>query len=214
MFGLKTGLAAVAILAATGLVKADTLGIDFGGNGVTDPGFTKYAPANFLTNEAESWSIGDGLTLSFNLINNYTLPGTTNPVVADGLFTNTTSTYTISGLHNGQSVTLYAIDAWDGAVRAAGVSINGNADVDTATANDDTWLGTHPGFTASEADFVDVGSATAGGMGTITGTVDDIDSRPEGQVGAFIVAVPEPASLGFVGMGVSALLMRRRRTAQ
>jgi hypothetical protein len=180
-------------------------------------------PANFHTLENESFSIGGGLTLNLNNVDNYQLPPTTNPLVAGGFFTSSTSTFSLTGLTPGSTVSLYAIGAWDGGGRAAYVSFGGSDPVDS-TASDAGWNTTSPGLNVTLGDLQLITSdVLVDGTGTINGYISNTDGfapKAEGQVGgfAFVVnaptSVPEPSTyilLGFGGIGLFFVARRRQQ---
>lgn len=214
--------AAALVLAVATSPAATVYNINFTSNDEVPNGFTNYKPTNFNALEAETFSIGNGLTLSFDLINNYTTTNTTiNPLTAGGLFApiGVTSNFQLSGLTPGSTVTLYAIGAWDGPGRAAFVSFAGSGLVDTAgnpPAGDQPAI---PGFNPTTADFKLINmDALVGGSGILFGTVDS-GGRIEGQLGGFIIsvnAVPEPSTWAMLVAGAGTMLVvvaRRRKLA-
>ena len=178
--------------------------------------FTNLVVATFFTPEAESWSLGNGLTLAFASVNNYDFSTTTQPLTDGGLFVagGTTSAFTLSGLAVGSTVTLYAIDAWDQGGSAATITFGGQT-VSTAGSNDNGWNGSPaaPGTTPSVSDFTLIASSVVvGGTGTLSGLLSGANGGAgEGQLGGFIIqitpaAVPEPSTWAMLGAGGALLL--------
>lgn len=208
----------VALIGLLSLISAHaqvlTFNLDFGSDPNTAVDFTKLVPANFNTLEAESWTLAPGITLSFDSINNYTIGSATNPVIADGLFTSLSSTFVLSGLTPGSTVTLYAIDAWDGTARAAAVSFGGGALVSTGTAPNDGAGGSTPGLNVGPENMVLIASnVVVGGDGSLSGLVTS-NGFQEGQLGGFIIqvtAVPEPSTWLLLGFGAAVVLVLRVR---
>jgi hypothetical protein len=96
-------------------------------------------------------------------------------------------TFTLTGLNAGQTVTLYASAAWDGNV-AGGYVVFGDSGAAGVKAQ---TIGT-PTAVPVLGNMTVIGTATADGSGTVTGTLHGrtgVGSDLEGQVGGFIFAI-------------------------
>src|SRR5688572_28993033 len=149
---LLVALAGISLSAfAVSAANAATYKLDFGPDGSpATAGYVTTATSSIPFNSITSptYDLGGGAALSFTSVNNYNLGNADNPLVTDGLFVNSAApagNFTISGLDEGDLVTLYAINAWDGAGRAAFVSLDGGSYVDSGGGHDYTSASGQPG---------------------------------------------------------------------
>lgn len=196
-----------------------TLQLDFGASGT--PVTSGYTPVigNFLANTpvaSVSNIAGTGYGFSINNVAVYSSGNAAEPLTTDGFYTFGNNTldhsFTISGLSAGDQVDLYAVAAWDGNGRGAQIVFGSNT-VKAQT------IGT-PGTTPTLSNFTSIGSLIATGstvIGSINGAGFPGNPATEGQVGGFIVqvtTVPEPSTVGLIGVGFVGMLALRRRASR
>ncbi len=209
---------------ATSAFAQSQFQIDFGSSGTPLTSGYTAVNANFLANTPVASgsipaSIGSG-TIDFSIANvgAYSSGNVTEPLTTDGIYTfgNNTNdhTFTISGLNDGDLVTLYAVSGWDGNGRG-GVINFGLSATQAQTLGD-------PGTTPTLANFTLINAlpVVAGANGIVTGTLNGaggVGSDSEGQIGGFIIevsaqAIPEPSSVALLiaGAGFGGLILLRR----
>jgi len=224
-------LAAIVLTAASS--QADTLlQLDFThSGGPVTAGYTGV-DGNFLANTPTAGATVGAYTFSVDNVAVYD-NGTsaTEPLTASGFYTfgngNTglDHAFSLSGLNQGDVVTLYAVAAWDGNGRG-GYVVFGNSGangVQAQTVGD-------PGTTPTLANFTVIGTGTAGAGGVLLGTLNGaagayttangsgtnfVDGQ-EGQFGAFVfdiapAAVPEPSTFALLGLSGLVLYFSRRK---
>lgn len=198
-------------------------------NPVAD-GFTTIAAGSFNTPiVSKNFELGNDISITFENFRSYGTANMSNALITDGFIAegpNATSSFTISGLTNGSTVTLYAIGAWDGPGRAAFVAFDGSAFVDTASKSF-IAASDQPGNVLTSADFqliadnVSVVGTSISGSWSAWSNGNGLGSeRAEGQLGGLWIeiispdtpAVPEPATYAFIlGFGALAFIAFRRR---
>lgn len=130
-------------------------------------------------------------------VGGYSLGDTKKPLTTDGIYTFGSNgkepkdiPFTISGLPPKAKVSLYAVRAWNGAGRAAFISLGQSSLTDISQTPDDIE------DPQSVSDFVSVAERqVAGADGKISGIFSNSDGstiRPEGQWGAMILVVETP----------------------
>lgn len=187
-------LLAAALLAAPALLapklEATTLKLDFGPN--------NGSPTT-------GWTFVGGITLGNTMVNVPNVGGTAYNFTFDhvGVWDNNninqsltrsgffnfgklgnTHDFTLSGVKPGKPVALYACSGWDG-VGAGGYVVFG----DNAPAGIKAVAVGDPGNNPTLANLTYIGTATADGNGTVTGSLhgrDGVDTDSEGQVGGFV----------------------------
>ncbi|MFD2277137.1 PEP-CTERM sorting domain-containing protein [Rubritalea spongiae] len=90
-------------------------------------------------------------------------------------------------------------------------TLSGSGGPDIVVAGDDVISGSQTGYAMTQFDF-----DTSGGYDTLSFTYlnDDNDASPGSRArisGLVITAVPEPSSSALLGLGLTSLLLRRRR---
>jgi hypothetical protein len=212
--------------------RADTfLQLDFThSGGPVTAGFTGV-DANFLSNTPIAGTNVGAYTFSADNVASYDNgQGATEPLTASGFYTfgngngGFDHAFSLSGLNQGDVVTLYAVAAWDGNGRGGYVVFgdSGANGVQAQTVGD-------PGTTPTLANYTLIGSATAGPSGVLQGTLNGaagaytttdgsgtnfVDGQ-EGQIGAFVFdiapAVPEPSTFAMLALGGLVLCFSRRK---
>ncbi len=225
--------AAVAFMTVS--TKADTLlDLDFTHSGGSlASGYTEV-DGNVLAITPTATATVDGLTFTIDNVGVFDAGLATEPLTTSGFYTfgngnsGNDHNFTLSGLTAGETVTLYAVSAWDGNGRGGFVTFgsSGAAGVQAQTLGD-------PGTAPTLANFTQIGTATVGTSGILTGTLNgaggvystsngtgtlDVDNQ-EGQVGAFVfdiqaAAVPEPSTYALIMGGGIALFALRRKFAK
>ncbi|MCW1922223.1 hypothetical protein OKA05_06640 [Luteolibacter arcticus] len=166
----------------------------------TDRNIGSYAPgwtpvsANYVaaTPVASAGDInGLGYGFSINNVGAYDNERAWEPLIRSGFYTfgNQTNdhTFTLTGLNAGQTVTLYASAAWDGSP-AGGFVVFGDSGAAGVKAQ---TIGTVTDVPIL-ANMTVIGTATADGSGTVTGSLHGrtaVGSADEGQVGGFVFAI-------------------------
>lgn len=129
-------------------------------------------------------------SFSLNHVGAYAGGVYTQPLARTGFYTHGNNTndhsFTLTGLNPGQTVTLYACAGWDGNDRGATVLFgdSGTSGILAQTNGDAVYPTT--------ANMTLIGTTTADGTGTVTGSLhghDGVDTDTEGQVGGFIFAI-------------------------
>ena len=236
-FGKSLCLAGVAfaafvLMAASG--RGDTLlQLDFThSGGPVTLGYTEV-DANFLADTPVAGATVGAYTFSIDHVAVYDNgSGATEPLIASGFYTLGNGNggldhgFTLSGLNQGDVVTLYAVSAWDGNGRG-GYVVFGNSGANGVQAQ---AIG-DPGTAPTLANFTVIGTGTAGAGGILQGTLNgaagayttldgtgtDFVDGQEGQVGAFVfdiaAAVPEPSTFAMLSLGGVVLCLMRRKKA-
>jgi hypothetical protein len=224
-------LAALVLTAATS--QADTLlQLDFThSGGPVTAGYTGVN-GNFLADTPTTGATVGAYTFSIDNVGVYDNgAGATEPLTASGFYTfgNGNSgldhAFSLSGLNAGDTVTLYAVAAWDGNGRG-GYVVFGNSGANGVQAQ---TIG-DPGTAPTLANYTVIGTGTAGVGGILQGTLNGaagayttangsgtnfVDGQ-EGQVGAFEfdiapAIVPEPSAFAMLGLGCVVLSFLRRK---
>lgn len=209
----------------TNRVGTSEFWMDFGGGSPATPLATNFVAVP-LTTSAGAIVPGPGPTTTLNpqpltLVNptlnkNYTLQfngtyglwsGSANPaqpLTSDGWYYQINgNTFTLSGLLPGDTVSLWATLAWDGAGRAGRISFDGGPTNSLATGN--IAAGTAPGKT----DMVLVASSVIATGSSLSGQFV-LPISGEGQFGGFILqvqSIPEPSVMLLLLLG-SAVTLR------
>ena len=210
-------VAAATVLAAANLHATDLL-LDF--SKFSTPYTSGWNPvyATQTTDTFASISNIDGLgyDFTFSHVATWDNGNATESLTRSGFYTfgNETldHTFTLSGLAEGMTVSLYACAAWDGNGRGGYVVFgdSGATGVQAQTIGD-------PGTTPTLANLTLIGTATVDNTGTLNGTLNGaagVGTASEGQVGGFvfvITEVPEPGTLALAGLGITAFAISRRK---
>ena len=229
------GVAFTAFILIAATSRADTfVQLDFThSGGPVTAGYTGVN-GNFLADTPTAGTNVGAYTFSIDHVGVYDNgSGATEPLTASGFYTfgNGNSgldhAFSLSGLNVGDTVTLYAVAAWDGNSRGAYV-VFGNSGTNGVQAQTIGDPGTAPGLT----NYTVIGTGIAGAGGILQGTLNGaagvyttsngsgtnfVDGQ-EGQVGAFVfdiapAAVPEPSTFAMLGLGGVVLCFLRRKKA-
>lgn len=226
-------LTALALVATSVTLSSQTfLNVDFQHDGGADAtGYTiASSGAGILTQFSNPgpFNLGSGYSLSFlGTYTTFTGEQAANPVDEDGWeLVNPLGTFTLSGLTAGDTVTMYATNAWDdfgvlnsvvsqisfgggGLVNVLAGNFPGTGGADTDPNNTNDLFGDSQNtdfFTTIATDVSVTGSS-------LTGTIDK--SASNGQFGAFIfevTPVPEPSAYALLsGLLALGFVVTRRR---
>ena len=216
---LCLGAAIVGLVTATTVRAQDPLDIDFYNSGsIDDPtplGWDGLS-GNFLADTADPSLVEGSYDFSIDNVGVYDNGNSGETLTDAGFYTYGNNAndhnFSLTGLNEGDIVTLYACAAWDGNGRGAVVVFgsSGPSGVQAQTVGD-------PGTSPTVANLTVIGTAIADATGTVAGSIngsDGVDSASEGQVGGFIFSItpaPEPASMALAGLGIAGMLIFRRR---
>jgi hypothetical protein len=209
-------------MTATTVRAQDPLDIDFYNSGSIDdpvPGGWDGLSGNFLADTATA-SLnninGSGYNFSIDNVGVYDNGNSGETLTDSGFYTfgdnANDHNFSLTGLNEGDIVTLYACAAWDGNGRGAVVVFgnSGPSGVQAQTVGD-------PGTSPTVANLTLIGTAIADATGTVAGSMNGaggVGSASEGQIGGVIFNItpaPEPASMALAGLGIAGMLIFRRR---
>jgi hypothetical protein len=185
-------------------VPNDTLQLDFGPTTAFEPApgaFTKVQNGPVLTVGDYTFPnvAGSTYTLSISNIGSYSSQNVDDPLVTDGFYSasaNGPARFTLSGLPQGMTVTLYAIWAWDGSGKYADVFFGG--------ANAQIVFSGDPGTTPALTNFTRIGAAVVDSSCAVRGYWQGPGGpNSEGQVGGMVIRVSAntPPVAGNILMG-------------
>ncbi|MEK7952958.1 InlB B-repeat-containing protein [Luteolibacter soli] len=152
--------------------------------------------ANYVADTAAATASdinGLGYAFSINHVGAYDNGRAWEPMIRSGFYTfgpaanANDHTFTLTGLNAGQTVTLYASAAWDGNA-AGGYVVFGDSGANGVKAQ---TVG-EPSAVPVLANMTVIGTATADGSGTVTGSLHGrtgVNTNLEGQVGGFVFAI-------------------------